>query len=266
MRYLFFIIIFVIISGEAFSKEMIFYKYADGDGYSHLVASADEAALSISVRDIIARKMIGASFFLENVPSELYSVEATKGIAFFGDNITQYKITPHTADRFSHIVWVDDKKNLIKTEIYDLSGKLMFALSNIDFAMKKKSKKAALGAKKDRKEAFFKGFRHEHTKTLPGSINHLTFTDGLNRLSVFINPNPESSGTMYKIYYGNYLMSKVITGVEYTIIGSVTYPAMEEFIEILSNLNNEIGNLNDVKFPVSHENIQTMTKTEEILK
>ena len=157
----------------------------------------------------------------------------TPNIAFFGENLTQYKLTPTTDDRFSHIVWVDDKKSLIKTEIYDLSGKLMFALSNVDFLGNKKKSKQIADGKKNKNEAFFKGFSHMHTKTLPGDVIHATFSDGLNRFSVFINPSPESSGTAYKIVYGNYLMTKVVNGIEYTLLGSVSYSIMEEFVDFL---------------------------------
>lgn len=227
----------VLYSSVAFSKEMIFYKYAEGDGtYSTLVSSLDEALPDPSARNVIARKLVGTKFLLESVPLEYYQIRVTPGLAFFGDTFSQYEITPLVNDRFSHVVWVDDNGILIKTEIFDNNKNLLFAFSSIDFTKPFESS----DNKKNNKhmsnllsKPFFKGFSHVFTKLLPDGVVHMVFLDGLNRFSVFINPNPTETGTVTKIAYGNYLLSKVLSGTEYTIVGSVPYETMEEFIIVL---------------------------------
>lgn len=256
--------IFVVPVGS-FAEEMIFYKYAEGDGYSLLTASADDTASHLSAREIIARKMKVLLFSLENVPSDYYSVKVTSGIAFYGENITQYEITPLTNDRFGHTVWLDGGGNLVKTEIYDCNGKLMFVFNRFDFGKTTKATPQKLKRPESIGKPFLKGFAHVMTKKLPDGGAHLVFADGLNRFSVFINPFPDDSGTVSKIVYGNYLMSKVVSGVEYTAIGSVPYSTMEEFIKVLSSSGAEIEDLLKTGAIMNDEVIKK-TETEEILK
>ncbi len=266
MKHLFLAGLLFVFSSGVFAKEMIFYKYAEGDGYSVLVASADEAVPGLSARDVIARKMTAASFSLEDVPSDYYSVKATSGIAFYGENVTQYEITPLTGDRFSHVVWLDGGGNLIKTEIYDGAEKLMFAFSSFDFGRASKPAPTKHKHAESAGRPFFKGFAHIMTKRLPDGVTHLMFTDGLNRFSVFINPHPDDSGTVSKIVYGNYLMSKVVSGVEYTVIGSVPYSTMEEFIKVLNGSRTEIGDMLKTGALITDEVYTKKTEMEEILK
>ena len=92
MKYMFFIAGLLIFSGEALSKEMIFYKYADGDGYSLMVATADEAAVSISVRDVIARKMLGTSSLRHLWKFQVIYFRKCIHRVLFSDHNTKYSL------------------------------------------------------------------------------------------------------------------------------------------------------------------------------
>ncbi len=266
MKYL--IIPFLVLtffSQVAYSDDMIFYKYADGDKYSVLVSPAEDESLSLSARDVIAKKMLNATFSLENVSKEHYKIISIKNITFFGENITQHEIIPLIKDRFRHVVWIDSNDNLIKTETFDNNDKLMVAFSNVDFHGKVSIKKELKDNLNNQKH-FYKGFYHTFTKKMPDNVVHHIFSDGVNKFSVFINPNPEDTGSITKIVYGNYLLSKTVSNIEYTVIGSIPYSTMDKFIDVISSLNNEINNIADIDNFISKKNIFIENETEEVHK
>lgn len=245
----------------SFADSMIVYKYADGDKYSFFVGSAS-GNISISAIDLIAKKKGNVTFSLKNISEEYYNVTTIPNIIYFGDKITQYTITPKTNDRFTQIVWVDKENNLIKSEVFDDKNKLMSAFNNINTDSNKGKKGEYIDDLRNIKP-FFKGFSHISSKIMPGNINHLIFSDGVNKFSLFINNHVENTGSVTKIVYGNYLLSRIISGVEYTVVGSIPYSTMSSFIEVVSKNVVKINQLIKSGSQISEEIYKVSDKTEE---
>ncbi len=266
MKYIIYsIFIYILFFNKSYADDMIFYKYADGNAYSVFVAPSSDKSLSVSARDVIAKLIVNFTFMLDNISKDYYNINITKDIVYFGEDVTQYDIIPVSKDRFRHIIWIDSQNNPIKTEIFDNNNKLMIAFSNVDFHGKNKSYEDIKFDFKNEKP-FYKGFYHIYSKVMRNGVNHLIFSDGINKFSLFIDYNTKDTGSISKIVYGNYLYSKVISGVEYTIVGSIPYEIMNEVIEVVSSNNSEVSKLIKAGSKIS-ENIFTHTyNTEEIHK
>lgn len=235
---------------------MIFYKYAEGDGYSMYISSDEDNPENQSARDAIVRRLMGAVFSLADISKEFYRINVTPDIVFFGDRLTQYDIEPLSKDRFAHIIWVDNLGRLIKTEVYDINKRLVLAFSRMDFASSGKGSFTGLKGRRpvpDADKPFYKGFYNVFNKRKPGGELHMFFGDGLNKFSVFIKPESLGNGSVSKIIYGNYLLSKVVSGIEYTVVGSVPYGFMEDMIEVIDSHKVEIFPIAEKGRPITED-------------
>lgn len=244
----------------SYAESIIFYKYADGESYSMYNSTDKEAIENPTVRDAIIKRLKYAGFSLKRISDKFYKINTVTNIAFFGDLLTQYDISPLSGDRFRHILWVSSYGKLVKTEVYDLDNRLVFAFSNIDFNQQDNVSTEEKWLKPFSKTPFYKGFYHIFTKKMPEDILHIVFADGLNKFSVFINPKPVETGTVYKIIYGNYLLSKVVSGIEYTIVGSVPYDFMENVIKLIVTYKTSICNAVEKGQPITEDIIKQNEK------
>lgn len=263
--------IFVFICGAiyAHADEMSFFKYLNGNDYSVYVSNGEDNVGNQSAKDTIVKKLMGAKFSLADVSRDFYQIKIIPNVMFFGENLTQYNIEPLSKDRFSHTVWVNKCGKLIKTEVYDLNGKLVFAFGVMDLDAVDKSAPDVNKEKKLKRitdKPFYKGFYHAFTKKMPENVLHLVFIDGINKFSVFINFNPTGDGAVSKIIYGNYLLSQVVSGIEYTVVGSVPYSFMEEVIDVLDSSKTKIFDEAFAGHPVTEELLKIQSGSNKELK
>lgn len=261
--------VIVFFAGSAFfarADEMVFFKYLNGNDYLGYVSESVNTEENNSAKDAIVKKLLGAEFSLADVSRDFYQIKITPGVMFFGDNLTQYNIESISNDRFSHIVWVNKWGKLIKTEVYDMKKRLVFAFGVVD--LDKEGNKSSPTDQKARKlkritdTPFYKGFYHAFTKKKANDVLHLVFIDGMNKFSVFINPHPTEDGAVSKIIYGNYLLSRVVSEIEYTVVGSVPYSFMEEVISVLDASKGRVLDAAFAGRPITDEmiNIQSGSK------
>lgn len=265
-----FIFIFTCGAFYAHADEMSFFKYLNGNDYSIYISGSEDSGENQSAKDTIVKKLMGAKFSLADVPRDFYQIKIIPNVMFFGESLTQYNIEPLSKDRFSHIVWVNKCGKLIKTEVYDLNGKLVFAFGVMD--LDNAGDKSPVAGNKEKKlkriteKPFYKGFYHAFTKKMPENVLHLVFIDGMNKFSVFINFNPTGDGAVSKIIYGNYLLSRVVSGIEYTVVGSVPYSFMEEVIDVLDSSKNRIFDAAFAGHPVTEELLTIQSGSNKELK
>lgn len=261
--------IVMLCAGNGFAgSDMIFYKYADGDGYSMYISADGKNPENPSARDAIAKRLQGAKFSLADISKDYYKINITPNIKFFGENITQYSVEPISEDRFSHIVWVSNCGALIKTEVYDTNKRLVFAFSGVNFGTRESGRADRSERNFDRGNAkhFYKGYYHAFTKLMPGGVLHMVFADGINKFSVFLNPNPTGDGAVSKIVYGNYLLSKVVSGMEYTVVGSVPYSFMEEIIRVMDPIKEKLSDVAEKGQPITEDLLNDKSEVKQELK
>lgn len=224
-----------------------------------------------SVLGSISHQLLKGCFILDKIPTKYYNIKQLDDISFYGFNMTQYVAIPKDKDRFKQVIWLDDKKHIAKLEVYDNANMLMFAFSSFDLlagtwnenhndsSINNKQKRGDSGFR-DRVEdkykftdspEFYKGFRHFHTTVFNRNIIDLSFEDGLNRFTIFIKPADMDIEPIGKIVYGNYLFSRTIDDMEYTVYGTVPYGFMESIIHIIHD------NILEVVDTASHGGILT---------
>lgn len=245
------------IFAPAFTDEVIFFKYLNKDKYYMYMKSEDDHYSDGSIRSSIANQLMWGCFSLDRIAKDYYNMETYDEINFFGFKFIQYTFTPVQKDRFKHILWTDENNNIVKIEVYDNYGALMFAFSDFDFIHGERKLHKDMRNTEDRggrkarqgnyrfknSDEFFKGFRHFHTKVFNESSIDLAFEDGLNKVSVFIKKAGKNMQPVSSVIYGNYLLSRTVNNMEYTVYGTVPFSMMEEFINILSEYMDSVADL-----------------------
>ncbi len=238
-------------------EKAIIFKFFNNEKYEVYLNMQDSCMSDRSMMGSISHQLLRGSYSVDAIPLQYYSVEKQDNISFFGFNITQYSITPKVKDRFKSVLWMDDENKIVKLELFDNTNTLMFAFSGFDYLdgsigghkhhhnmhnnQEHRDRRGNDGTKYKFKEnlEFYKGFRHFHTTIFSKNVFDLSFEDGVNRFSVFVKPAESKNTTVSKIVYGNYLFSRVIDGIEYTVYGTVSFGLMEEIVNIIhENIKN----------------------------
>ena len=263
------IILFFSVAGSVSAAEKaVVFKFLHKDKYEVDVNMQDDFSADKSLAGSISRQLLRGFFSIDRIPLKYYDIEKMDNISFFGFNIAQYIVTPKDNDRFKQILWLDDSEHIVKLEVYDKVNTLLFAFSGFDFmtgalhgrhhgGMGKGRGMGGMGGQMRGGPAgfrgdvigkykfwdtpeFYNGFRHFHTTVFNTNVFDLSFEDGINRFTVFIKPARGPVEPVSTIVYGNYLFSRIIDDVEYTVYGTVSFGFMEDIINIIHTNINQI--------------------------
>lgn len=265
-RIIFSVILLLSVAWQATaSDKAIVFKCLNKGEYEVYLNLKDDCLADTSVPGSISRQLLRGFFSIDRIPDKYYNVEKIDNISFFGFEVTQYTAVPKDNDRFKHILWLDKNEHIVKVEVYDHISTLMFAFSGFDFvngAIHSRHHRgmgmgngrgmrhgAGMGRMRESENSprgnvtnrymfwdtpeFYNGFRHFHTTVFSRNAIDLSFEDGINRFSMFIKPAGKPAEQLSKIVYGNYLFSRIIDDVEYTVYGTVSFGFMEEMINIV---------------------------------
>lgn len=255
IRFIFTSILILFFSTYGYATEkIIVFKYLHNDNYEVYVSKQDNCFHDKTMKAAIIHHLLRGYFSIDRIPSQYYNIQKQENILYFGYNVRQYIITPKTKDRFKSVLWLDNKDHIIKLEVYDNTDSMLMAFSGFDFidgalhgsydkeTVKKGYDKQIHSDRRgnviakyrfwDTKE-FYKGFRHFHTTVVSPNVFDLSFEDGINRFSIFVKPAEDKSSPISRIVYGNYLFSRVIDNMEYTVYGTISFGLMEEIVNII---------------------------------
>ena len=256
------IILLLSAAGNIFAADKaVVFKCLNKNRYEVYLNMQDDYFADTSMLGSISRQLLRGFFSIDRIPDKYYSVEKMDNISFFGFDITQYTVIQKDDDGLRQILWLDSNENIVKLEVYDHVNTLMFAFSGFDYingAMRGHHHKGmGRGAGRGRgmgqvregpngfrgnvegkykfwdTPEFYQGFRHFHTTVFNKYVFDLSFEDGINRFSVFIKPANRQLEPVSTIVYGNYLFSRVIDDVEYTVYGTVSFGFMECVVNII---------------------------------
>jgi len=219
----------------SYASEQVYFKIAVNENdYSTFLT--DRISTKQKILQYLATKMRQPFFKPEQLNSKYYKVVESRGIKYFDVNVVQYDVRPIHNDRFRHLLMVDQRNGVvIRKEIYDTQGKLVFAFTSLEKHSQEPLPRAQKISKKPAEEVF-KGYFLVHDKTLKDGTRHMSFTDGLNKFSVFRKKYDIELNTMERILYGNYVFRKSVGKELFTVVGTLPFTEMERLVENISNL------------------------------
>lgn len=262
------IILLLSAAGNVFAADKaVIFKCLNKDRYEVYLNMHDDYFADTSLLGSISRQLLRGYFSIDRIPAKYYNVEKMDNISFFGFDIAQYTVIPKDDDRFKQILWLDNNEHIVKLEVYDHVNTLMFAFSGFDYVNgalhgrhhegmgRGMGRGRGMGMGRGMGQMregpggfrgtvegkykfwdtpeFYHGFRHFHTTVFNKYVFDLSFEDGINRFSVFIKPANRQVEPVSTIVYGNYLFSRIIDDVEYTVYGTVSFGFMEDIVNII---------------------------------
>jgi len=230
---LLFCLLAVAFTGYAF--EQVYFKIAVNEkDYSTFLT--DRISTKKTTMHYLASKMRQPFFYPERLNREFYDVREMHGIKYFDKDVVQYNVIPVKKDRFRHVLMVDIQEGVvIRKEIYDTDGKLVFAFTSLDRTVREAVPEARKASVKPISEAF-KGYYLVSERELKDGTKHLSFTDGLNRFSVFRKKYDAELIDQKRILYGNYIYRKTVDKELFTVVGTLPFREMELLVENIVKL------------------------------
>lgn len=235
MRILFIATIFFFAT-LSYSSE-VFVKIASGNNSVVTITyKKPEDISSADTRLKFIAKMIRENYFdPDNIARDYYNIVVKDGMKIYNKSVKQFEFTPITQDRFSHIITLYGNL-IVRREVYDTNNNLIYAYGYTDSIpdiqpTKKETKEVSL----EKEPLLYKGFKGKLVKKLEDGTVHYLFSDGLNKFSIFIKKSEKNSVVLRHVIYGNYLFSKNIDGIQYTVIGTIPFDEMENFISFITS-------------------------------
>jgi sigma-E factor negative regulatory protein RseB len=209
---------------SAYAAEQVYFKIAVNE-HEYSTFLTDRVSNRRSTLQYLATRMREPFFNPEKLNTEYYEKK-----------VVQYDIIPKDEDRFRHLIMVNEiEGNVIRKEVYDIKGKLVFAFTDLD-NHHIEDKPDAFRIKKEAPEGDFKGFHKIRDKKMKDGTKHMVFSDGLNGFSVFKKKASVELSDKKRILYGNYVLRKKIGKNIYTVVGSIPFNEMDKIIEFYAKL------------------------------
>ncbi|MDY6820806.1 MAG: hypothetical protein SVN78_04195 [Deferribacterota bacterium] len=179
----------------------------------------------------LASKLVRDSIDLDKISSDFYQINIYYNVELFDKEVSKYVFYPLLNDRFRHIIWTY-KERIVKEEVYDLFGKLLYTysfinLENIDklnvYSLKKKiyCKKLIL--------PHYNGFKVIYAKC-DKNQRHIVYSDGLNKFSFFRQHYMLDIPEEERIVFGNYVYSVKKNNHLYLVVGTIPFREMHKIV------------------------------------
>lgn len=229
----------------------IFVKIAvDNTHYSSLVVKKPENLQGKF--KFIARKIKENTFNFAGIQKDFYQVNIRHEMTYMKTPMKIYELNPAFNDRFIQVVWVVDDL-IVRRETYNLDKKLMSAYGYVDglpeMVLLEKEKQVDSGEAylKDNFNIIkfeYKGFRIMSGKHIHDGIQHILFTDGLNKFSVFIQQIPaefqEKKFAANRIVMGNNILRGKMNNELFTVVGTIPFKEMKQIIQFVDQKKEEL--------------------------
>jgi len=221
--------------GVAYAYEQVYFKIAVNENdYSTFLT--DRISTKKTTLQYLATKMRQPFFNPERLNPKYYNIKVSRGIKYFDKDVVQYDVIPTYNDRFRHVLMVNEKDGVvIRKEIYDTDGKLVFAFTSLERTAHEDSpslQKVSLGDV----SASYNGYYLVSDRKLKDGTKHVVFTDGLNRFSIFRKKSNIELTTEKRILYGNYIYREKVGKELFTVVGSLPFQEMERIVKNIVKL------------------------------
>ncbi|MDR2884361.1 MAG: MucB/RseB C-terminal domain-containing protein [Deferribacteraceae bacterium] len=231
------LLILLIIPTIGLSDEIIYYNI-NHNGESLSFFNMLGAPVPPMVQEI-SRRTLRKPFMPKRIDPNRYKVSIVQNITWQGMTVTQYDYKPVINDRFRHILWVlPDTNEIVKLEIYDANDKLIYCAICLEHDHSLQTNKTKEQPEERLTAERFDGFVNVSKEEAADGYIRMLYSDGLNRFSVFRTPLKEAKKEAERlVVYGNYLYNKDVGNFRYTVVGTIPYEKMEEFVNVLSVVN-----------------------------
>lgn len=246
MKKLTLLLCLLIVAYSGYAAEQVYFKIAVNENdYSTFLT--ERRRTRKKTLQYLATKMRQYVFHPGSLNRDYYTVTENRGIKYFDRDVVQYDITPVKHDRFRHVLLVDQKKDVvIRKEVYDTNGKLVFSFTSLDRESTEHvddadshpdpdSDAVHIAAASVHHDAF-NGYFVTADRELKDGTKHISFSDGLNRFSIFrkkINTEPTEQK---RILYGNYIYRKKVGKELFTVVGTIPFEEMDDLINNIVKL------------------------------
>lgn len=220
----------------SYASEQVYFKIAVNENdYSTFLT--DRISTKQQTMQYLASKMRQPFFEPELISRKYYKILESRGIKYFDVDVVQYDVVPIENDRFRHILMVDEQSGVvIRKEVYDTEGKLVFAFTSLDRDQKNDVVPDAERISQEPPVESFKGYFLAYDKILKDGTRHMSFTDGLNKFSIFRKKSDIELNVQKRIIYGNYVYRKNIDHELFTVVGTLPFDEMDRLVENIANL------------------------------
>lgn len=228
--------LFVLISAVILHAETFFVKIAVNPNSYITINFNSLDDINTDNRIKFIAKLIREPFIdINAISKDYYNIKVREGFKQDNKQITQYELTPINKDRFPQIINTYGTL-IVRREVYDTNSKLVYAYGYSDKIPDiQPSKKEVKEVSLEKDLLNYKGFQGKLIKKLEDGTIHYIFNDGLNKFSLFIRKNENEVQMTKTVLYGNYLFSKKIDNIQYTIIGTIPFEEMEKFLTYITN-------------------------------
>lgn len=222
----------IILNSTLLFADKIYFRIAvDDSNYANFEAS--DSGDTANKLHFILGKFQDNIFDQGAVKREFYNINKKSGIKFNGREVTVFELTPVFRDRFTHSVWVYGKENIVRREVYNIQGKLMYAFGHTSEVPEIIYRKNPEISEKVTQKMGYKGFDLKLVKKTGNGATHLLFSDGVNNFSVFVTAPAIDKPPLQKIVFGNNVFLKHIDNVTYTVVGGLPFAEMENVVKYI---------------------------------
>ncbi|WP_022851859.1 MucB/RseB C-terminal domain-containing protein [Limisalsivibrio acetivorans] len=225
------LLLLLLIPLTALAEPKVYFKIAvDEEAYTSFLL--DNLENRQSKLHTLASRLKESFFELKRVRKEFYNIYIQYGLKYNNRTVVQYELEPTVKDRFRHVIVVDEAhKTVLRREVYDTSGRLVYAYSfegNNDVHRPDAPKHASISYEED---DTLLGFGTVFRRTFKDGSSHYLFSDGLNKFSVFTKKTELELEDNKRVLYGNYVLRKKSGDLLYTVVGTIPFEQMEKVIE-----------------------------------
>jgi sigma-E factor negative regulatory protein RseB len=228
--------LFAAVSVSAYAEQVYFKIAVDENEYS--VFYSDKASSHRHKLHQLAAKMRQVFFDPSAISRDYYDVKVSSEIRFLDRNAVQYDMTPLKPDRFRQVILLDkDNGQVIKKEIYNTEGKLVFAFVIMEKPMEDDEMPSLVQASEGRAAVeVFKGYHMVLDHVTKDGTRHMAFSDGLNNFSIFRRPFDTELNVSKRIMYGNNLYREKVGNELFTVVGTIPFEEMTLLVKNIVDL------------------------------
>lgn len=226
-----FSLLFVLNCSYLFADKIYFKIAVDDSSYANFEAS--DSGDPANKLHFVLGKFQDNIFNLNDVKKEFYNIIKRTGIKFNGKDVAVFELNPVFKDRFVHSIWVYGKENVVRREVYNNKGKLMYAFGHASEVPDVIYRKNPEIMGKVDSPITYKGFDLKFIKDIQNGAKHMLFSDGINNFSVFITRPALDKPTQRKIVFGNNVFLENFDNVTYTVVGGLPFSEMENVVKYI---------------------------------
>ncbi|MCX8084190.1 MAG: MucB/RseB C-terminal domain-containing protein [Calditerrivibrio sp.] len=229
------LLFFILFTNNIFANSIFIKLAVNPTSYITLTFNnVDEISFTDSRIKFIAKSIREPFLDLNSISRDYYNISIKDGFKQDNKVLKQIEMVPINKDRFPQIINMYGNL-IVRREVYDNNNKLLYSYGYTEkIPDMQPTKRDLKEISLEKEQIYYKGFQGKLIKKLEDGTIHYIFNDGLNKFSLFVKKTDQEIQINKTILYGNYVLSKKIDGIQYTVIGTIPFEEMENFITYIT--------------------------------